>query len=95
MVGLKDTLIPKKPEDFEPAIQQDINFLKAEVDRMLTGTVDPNPIILNLGGTLHPTNKCTCPIKIESKKRKRSGKITIKRQDNGYGSGYCPIHNSK
>jgi hypothetical protein len=41
MAKMKDTMTPSKPEDYEPAIPQNLDLLKKELDHILNG--GPNP----------------------------------------------------
>jgi len=89
---LKDTMHPEKPEDWEVALPTDKKVLRKMVEEMLVNDTESkmDDNIIYVPVTSKP--KCTCPIKIQTKKRKKHGQlITVQKANNGYYNK-CPIH---
>ena len=103
---MKDTMLPKSPEDYEVAIPQDKKALRAEVEEMIGGEKKEVEEDVEIpvwgsgppkGGSHEPvaTVKCTCAKQFFTKKRnKKKGLIVMRRrrEDNGYTNQGCPVH---
>jgi len=105
---MKDSMFPKKPEDYETAIQQMPKFLKKELEEMIgdkpiditvAGDNDSNNLMpwLEKNRQLQKENKpsiikCTCPIQLHTKKRNKKKNLIVMQKQTNGYYIHCPVH---